>query len=48
VNEQVFHFRIEAAHANTWPGTVIVGIIMAGIVRIGDPLDLHYAVRREQ
>jgi translation elongation factor EF-Tu-like GTPase len=43
VNEQVFHFRIEAAHANTGRGTVNVGIITAGIVRVGDPLDLHHA-----
>jgi hypothetical protein len=27
VNEQVFHFRIEASDANTGQGTVLVGII---------------------
>jgi translation elongation factor EF-Tu-like GTPase len=43
VNEQVFHFRIEAADADTGRGTVIVGIITAGIVRVGDSLDLHHA-----
>ncbi len=43
VNEQVFHFRIEAADASTGRGTVIVGIITAGIVRVGDSLDFHHA-----
>jgi translation elongation factor EF-Tu-like GTPase len=43
VNEQVFHFRIEAADASTGRGTVIVGIITAGIVRVGYPLGLHHA-----
>jgi hypothetical protein len=43
VNEQVFHFPIEAADANTGRGTLIVGIITAGIVRVADSLDLHHA-----
>ena len=43
MNEQVFRFPIEAADADTGRGTVIVGIITAGIVRVGDPLGLHHA-----
>ena len=41
VNERVFRFRIEAAHAGR--GRVIVGIITAGIGRAGDPLDPYHA-----
>ena len=46
VKEQVFHFRIQAADAITGRGTVIVGIITAGIVRVGYPLDIHHAGSR--
>lgn len=48
VSEQVFRLRTEAAHADTERGAVIVGIITAGIVRVGYPFDLHARVRREQ
>ena len=41
VNGLVFHFRIEAAHVRR--GSVIVGIITAGIGRAGDPLDPYHA-----
>ena len=46
VKEQVFPFRIQAADAITGRGTVIVGIVTAGIVRVGYPLDIHHAGSR--